>query len=59
MGKTTRNRKEKVPKLTEEEYASYVMKLRGELPTEGLTQGNGVSAVKEEIKTAEIEEELS
>ena len=46
MGKAVRRKKEKVPKLTEAEYARYVMTLRGETPP-----------LKSEEQTQKIERE--
>ena len=35
MSKSSKNRKEKVPKMTEEQYAEYVMALKDETPVKG------------------------
>lgn len=44
MGKASRNKKGKVPKITEEEYAAYVSALKS-APAErnaSVTEGNGL-----------------
>ena len=54
MSKTTKNKKNKVPKITEEEYAAYVSSLKsitaGALPNgplESVSMEAGVRSIKE------------
>ncbi|MBQ9714414.1 MAG: hypothetical protein IJV83_03725 [Clostridia bacterium] len=47
MSKVLKNKKDKVPKITEEEYAAYISSLKG--MTEGVNGGGGMIPATSEI----------
>jgi len=50
MGKCSKSKKAKVPKMSEEEYAQYIMSLKDEKPTAGFRESISGHSVPHEGK---------